>query len=355
MKITASSGSVLGEIQQTNGNPVPTLTEFAIAKGKATGAVTTTRFTHATPAATYAHSCHRDAEYEIARQAVPGGAGFNNKLGAGLDVMMGGISYYWRPFVAGSTPRGRPDGRDLIAELQRQGYTYVNDRTALLTVPSTSGTKLVALFDFALSQGHMSYNADRDPAKEPSLAEMTVKAIDILSNNSNGYFLMVEGGRIDHALHGTNAKRALEDTIAFDDAIKAALAKVDLTNTLVVVTADHDHTMAFNGYGKIGSPILGNNINYQTGKPSLDADGMPYSTLVFGNGPNRKDVRVAIDTAIVEGLDYQQESAIRVGNGNESHGGGDVQLYAAGAAAKTFKGTIDNTKVFSLVKAAGGL
>jgi alkaline phosphatase len=349
--VTGVSNSVTNCLP-TNGNPVTTLTEFAIAKGKATGAVTTTRFTHATPAATYAHSCHRDAEYEIARQAVPGGAGFNTKLGAGLDVMMGGISYYWRPFVASSTPRGRPDGRDLIAELQGQGYTYVSDRAALLAAPDT---KLIALFDFALAQGHMSYNVDRDPAKEPSLAEMTTKAIDILSKNANGYFLMVEGGRIDHALHGTNAKRALDDTIAFDDAIKAALAKVDLTNTLIVVTADHDHTMAFNGYGKLGSPILGNNINYQTGKLSLDADGMPYSTLVFGNGPNRKDVRAAIDTTIVEGLNYQQESAIRVGNGNESHGGGDVQLYATGAAAKTFKGTIDNTKVFSLVKAAGGL
>jgi alkaline phosphatase len=184
---------------------------------------------------------------------------------------------------------------------------------------------------------------------------MTTKAIELLSKNSKGYFLMVEGGRIDHALHATNARRALVDTIAFDDAIKAALATVDLSNTLIVVTADHDHTMAFNGYGKRGSPILGNNISYHTGKPSLDADGVPYSTLVFGNGPNRKDTRVTVDTSIVEGLDYQQESAIRTANGGESHGGGDVQLYGAGAGAKIFKGTIDNTKVFSLVKSAAGL
>ena len=338
-----------------NGTPVMTLTEYAIAQGKATGTVTTTRLTHATPAATYAHSCHRDAEYEIARQAVPGGAGANPKLGTGLDVMMGGISYYWRPYVAATTPRGRPDGRDLVAELQSKGYTYVNDLASMKAAPTAAGSKLLALFDFALPQGHMSYNVDRDPTREPSLAEMTAKAIDILSTNPKGYFLMVEGGRIDHALHGTNAKRALEDTIAFDDAIKLALAKVDLTNTLIVVTADHDHTMAFNGYGKRGSPILGNNINYQTGKLSLDADGVPYSTLVFGNGPNRKDTRVTVDTAVVEGLDYQQEAAIRTNNGGESHGGGDVQLYTAGAGAKAFKGTMDNTKVFSLVKSAGAL
>ncbi len=352
---TGVSNSVTNCAATGNGTPVMTLTEYAIAQGKAAGTVTTTRLTHATPAATYAHSCHRDAEYEIARQAVPGGAGANAKLGTGLDVMMGGISYYWRPYVAVTTPRGRPDGRDLIAEMQAKGYTFATDLASMNAAPTTSGSKLLALFDFALPQGHMSYNVDRDPTKEPSLSEMTSKAIDILSKNPKGYFLMVEGGRIDHALHGTNAKRALEDTIAFDDAIKMALGKADLTNTLIVVTADHDHTMAFNGYGKRGSPILGNNINYQTGKPSLDADGVPYSTLVFGNGPNRKDTRVTVDTSIVEGLDYQQEAAIRTNNGGESHGGGDVQLYSVGAAAKTFKGTMDNTKVFSLVKSAAGL
>jgi alkaline phosphatase len=113
----------------------------------------------------------------------------------------------------------------------------------------------------------MSYELDRDPAKEPSLADMTTKAIDVLSKNSNGYFLMVEGGRIDHALHGTNAKRALEDTIAFDDAIKAVLAKVDLNNTLIVVTADHDHTMAFNGYSHKGNDILGKSTTTAPSRP----------------------------------------------------------------------------------------
>ena len=339
-----------------NGAASTTLLELAIAKGKATGAVTTARLTHATPGATYAHVCHRNAEYEIARQAVPAGAGFNAKLGTGVDVMMGGISYYWRPYNAATTPKGRPDGRDLVAEMQAKGYAFASDLTTFNAVPTTAGTKVLALFDQALSQGHMSYEADRDPAKEPSLAQMTVKAIDILSKNANGYVLMVEGGRIDHALHGTNAYRALTDTIAFDDAIKAALGKVDLTNTLIVVTADHDHTMAFNGYGKRGTPILGLNVSYATGANSLDADGLPYTTLVFGNGSNRPDMRVALDGTAVQGKEYLQEVAIRRGSpGSETHGGGDVQLYATGAAAKTFKGTIDNTRVFTLLKSAGGL
>ncbi|WP_085317377.1 alkaline phosphatase [Derxia lacustris] len=355
-KDTATNVSdAVNNCSTSNGAAVTTLLEYAIAKGKGTGAVTTARLTHATPAATYAHVCHRNAEYEIARQAVPGGAGFNTRLGNGVDVLMGGISSYWRPYDA-TAKRGRPDGRDLVAELKAKGYSYASDLTTFNALPTAAGTKVIALFDQALSQGHMSYEADRDPTKEPSLAEMTSKAIDILSKNSNGYVLMVEGGRIDHALHGTNAYRAVTDTVAFDDAVKAALAKVDLTNTLIVVTADHDHTMAFNGYGKKGTPILGLNVNYATGANSLDANQLPYTTLVFGGGNNRPDTRTALDSATVQGKDYLQEVVIKRGDvGSETHGGGDVQLYATGAASKTFKGTIDNTKVFTLLKSAGGL
>lgn len=175
---------------------------------------------------------------------------------------------------------------------------------------------------------------------------------------------MVEGGRIDHALHGTNAKRVMDDTIAFDDAIKAALDEMkkrdpDLKNTLIVITADHDHTMTFNGYGKRGSNVLGTVKSYKDGKEMVDADGKNYTTLVFGNGPNRPATR----TNLVEGNadktqvlhdDYLQETAVKLGS--ETHGGGDVMLFAtgAGAASKTFKGTIDNTKVFSLITNAFG-
>ena len=335
-----------------NGLASTTLLELASAKGKATGAVSTARLTHATPAATYAHVCHRGAEYEIARQAVPGGAGYNVRLDNGVDVLMGGISHYWRPYVAGSRPQGRPDGRDLVAELQAKGYTFVNDLATLNAAPAAPGVRLIGLFDFAEAQGHMSYELDRDPTKEPSLAQMTAKAIDVLAKNPNGYFLMVEGGRIDHALHATNARRALVDTIAFDDAIRTALAKIDPTDTLVVVTADHDHTMAFNGGGRRGSDILGINTNVATGKPKLDVNNNTYTTLLFGNGPNRPNTRATAAANAVAGTDYLQEAAIR--RSSETHGGGDVMLFATGAGAQTFKGTIDNTRVFLLVKSAAG-
>jgi alkaline phosphatase len=352
--VTPNVGSAINNCASSgNGLAVPTILEQAIAKGKGTGVVTTARLTHATPAVTYAHICNRNAEYDIARQAVPGGVGYNAALGtSGIDVLLGGVSYFWRPFDSVKMPKGRPDGRDLVAELQSKGYVSVSDLTSLNAAPASG--KLVGLFDQAMSQGQMSYELDRDPALEPSLAQMTTKAIDILSKNPSGYFLMVEGGRIDHALHGSNAKRALTDTIAFDDAIKAALDKVDLTNTLVVVTADHDHTMAFNGYSHKGNDILGKTTDVKTKKPVLAADGKPFTTLVFGNGGTpRKTARDDLTNVDTSGnKDYQQEVGVQLSS--ETHGGGDVMLFATGAGSNVFKGSIDNTRVFGMLRQAFG-
>ncbi len=336
-----------------NGAASRTLLELAIAKHKATGIVTTGRLTSGPAAAAYAHVCHRDAEFDVARQAVPGGAGFNANLGHGVDLMMGGISSTWRPFDAAKRPRGRPDGRELVGELQTLGYTFVSDLTSMNAAPLEAGSRLIGLYDFAEDQGAMSYELDRDPKREPSLAAMTAKAIDVLSTNRNGYVLIVQGARIDHALHANNARRALTDTIAFDEAIKAALDKVDLAKTLVIVTGDHDSTMTLIGGGLRGSDVLGLHMNPVTGKPDVDAGGLPYTSLVFGTGPNRPDKRVPLDSPTVLQKDYVQESAIRVNAG--TNGGSDVVLRASGAGASAFKGTMENTRVFALIQKAADL
>lgn len=342
-----------------NGKSVATILELAKAKGKAVGAITTTELTHATPAATFSHICNRNAQYAIAAQAVPGGAGYNAALGDGVDVLMGGGRNHFTPFDASTNKSGRADGRNLLTELAAKGYTVAANKTEMQAAPNNK--KFIGLYS---SKSHLEYELDRvatpplgEGASQPSLAEMTTKAIDLLSQNPNGFFLMVEGGRIDHALHATNAKRALADTIAFDDAIKAAIDKIkltdpNLTNTLIVVTADHDHTLAFNGYGKRGNPILDINRDYKTGLPTKDADGNTYTTLVFGNGPNRPNLRTNLDSATVLGDNYLQETGVRLSS--ETHGGGDVKLFATGVNSKLFKGTIDNTKVFSFLKTAFG-
>ena len=336
----------------TNGKSVPTLLEQMKAAGYGTGVVSTTRITHATPAATYSHVCHRDAENTIAAALVPGGAGYNSALTDGVDVIFGGGTSY---FTAKADGGKRNDSRNLLTEFKTQKYSVAANKADFDKLP-VDGRKIVGLF----TKDHMAYDLDRDASKEPSLAEMTGKAIDALSAKKKGFFLMVEGGRIDHALHATNARRALQDTVAFDNAIKMALEKMQkvdpgLKNTLVVVTADHDHTLNLNGYARrtgkteAGKPgVLGLVKNYVDGKASSDVDGNPYTIIGFGNGPSRLATRGAISDSALESKDYLQEAVVPLAS--ETHGGADVFLGAQGMGADSFSGVIENTDVFKLIK-----
>ncbi len=199
----------------------------------------------------------------------------------------------------------------------------------------------------------MSYDLDRDPKREPSLAEMTAKAIDVLNANPNGFVLVVEAGRIEDAMHATNAKRALVDALAFDDAVRTTLERVDLGKTLVVVAGDHDTAMTMIGGNRRGADPLGLHLNPVTGKPDVDENGSTYTSLVFGTGPNRPDRRAALDTPTVLRNDYQQEAAIKLATG--TNGGGDVLVRAAGAGSSVVHGTFDNTQLFTLIRRAAEL
>jgi alkaline phosphatase len=345
-----------------SGTPVPTLLELAKARGLATGIVTTTSVTDATPAATYAHACHRKLQNQIAAMMVPGGAGYNAALGSGIDLVFGGGAQYFRPAAGGGQ---RQDGRDLLAELQARGYRVANDAAGFNAL-APSNQPAIALF----AQDDLAYDAERDPSRQPSLAEMTRKAVAMLAQRSGdkGFFLMVEGGLIDHALHGTRAKRALQETAAFDAALKAALIeaqKVDpgLKHTLIVATADHDHTLLINGYSPRSGPttpdkpgVLGLVRSIPDGKLKLDKDGAPYTILGFGTGEHRvqgsRAAQAGLLDAIVSADDYHQEAAVHMKS--ETHGGADVYLGAAGAGAELFRGTIDNTRVFTLIRQAAG-
>jgi alkaline phosphatase len=334
-----------------NGRAAATILELAKARGKAVGAITTTELTHATPASTFAHVCNRNMAYSIAAQLVPGGAGYNGALGDGVDVLMGGGRNHFTPFDAARNPKGRPDGRDMLAELAARGYAVASTRAGM---QAAAGGKFVGIYS---DTSHLDYELTRK-ATQPSLPEMTAKSIDLLGANPNGFFLMVEGGKIDHALHDSNAKNALVETVAFDDAVQTAIDKMrvldpQLRNTLIIVTADHDHTLVINGYARRGNPILDIVRDYGTGEPATDADGKTFTTLVFGNGPNRPGLRADVDSAAALADDYHQETGVRLRG--ESHGGGDVKLYALGAGADAFKGTMENTRVFHLMKAAFGL
>jgi alkaline phosphatase len=356
---------------------LPTLLERAEQRGLATGVVTTTRITHATPASTYAHTPNRDWEYagqlppgatlpDIAAQLVQ-----RQRTGNGIEVVLGGGRESMLPVEMADPEypdrRGRRrDGRNLINEwLEAQpGSTFVWNREQLL---AAGDGPLLGLFE----PSHMRYEADRskDRAGEPSLAEMTRVAIARLRKQRKGYFLMVEGGRIDHGHHAGNAYRALTDTIAFSDAVRAATEAVDARDTLILVTADHSHTLTIGGYPARGNPILGLVRGPGATAPERDAQGRPYTTLSYANGPGFNIVEGNIDEAprrpAAAGRDrdlsdvdttaagFHQQSLVPLAG--ETHGGEDVALFARGPGSELVRGSIAQNEIFHIARRALGL
>ncbi|MCR2043668.1 alkaline phosphatase [Anaerosalibacter massiliensis] len=204
-----------------NQKPIETILEKAQKNKKSTGIVTTTRVTHATPACFASHNINRGNETEIAVDII------ENKV----DVILGGGKVN---FIDKKDGGKRKDGRNLIEEAKNIGYKYIETKNDLKNI---NDGKILGLFN----NSHINYKLDRNSSVEPNLEEMTNKAIDILSKNNKGFFLMVEGGRIDHAAHGNDPGTMVNEVLDFDEAVKAAyeFAKKD-KQTLVIVTADHE-------------------------------------------------------------------------------------------------------------------
>lgn len=230
-------------------------------EGRSTGIVTTTRVTHATPAGAYAHTtdrdweddnlvvqsgCNSDVVDDIAEQLVFGETGKNFK------VIFGGGSRHFvnSSFTEHGTTGRRRDSKHLINEWTNMKTTrkFIRNRQELINVNASDVDEIMGLFN----GDHISYYIDivRDKQEEvmPTLTDMTTKAIEILERDEKGYFLLVEGGRIDHGHHRTQAKHAISEAVEFSRAIEAALKLVDLEETLIVVTADHGHVMTMAGY-----------------------------------------------------------------------------------------------------------
>lgn len=384
-----------GDAAGVKGHRLRTLFEEAEFRGLSTGLVTTARITHATPAACYAHSPERGWEADsrlpdqaraihfpdIARQLV------EFLPGDGLEVALGGGRASFLPDEMPDpehpSKRGaRRDGRDLTAEWSRRPNSrYVWNRKEFFAIDPSKTDHLLGLFE----PSHMHFEIDRarDVAGEPSLAEMTAKALAILGRNPKGFVLMVEGGRIDHAHHLGNAHRALTETIALSDAVRTALDQTDPSETLVIVTADHGHVFTIAGYPRRGNPILGKvEGNDSQGEPSgeyaRDALGLPYTTLGYQNGPGytgardgqpegpkrttpeplvtgQKGIRSGrpdlseVDTAAP---DFLQEAAVPLTS--ETHSGEDVPVYAGGPGAQLFHGVQEQSYLYhAMVEALG--
>ncbi|PWE18819.1 alkaline phosphatase [Marinicauda salina] len=335
-----------------------TLLERAEDRGLATGVVSTARLTHATPATAYAHVPDRGWETDAAMPAEAVEAGCRDiarqlvefDRGDGIDLALGGGRAAFLTAEAGGQ---RADGRDLTAEWRSAGGAYVEDRDSLLAA-ADGDAPVLGLF----TDSHMSYEADRDPTAEPSLEEMTAVAIERLSRDADGFYLMVEAGRVDHAHHATNAYRALADAQEFAQAIDRAAAMVDLDETLILVTADHGHTFTMAGYPRRGNPILGL-VHPPAPDLSEDAtpayparDGRPYTTLGYYTGPHQRPADGALTDAEARDPDYRQESAVPMGS--EAHSGEDVIAYATGPQAHLVDGVMEQHTLFHIIEHAYG-
>lgn len=335
---------------------VPTLLEQAEDAGIATGVISTARLTHATPAATYAHVPNRDweSDADLSESAVSGGCrDIARQLiefdhGDGIELAMGGGRRAFIPATAADPEydgvRGsRGDGRDLTEEwvAAREGAVYVWNQAGFEALSAADPGPVLGLFD----PSHMQYEADRgdDPGGEPSLSDMTRFAIDKLSRNPRGFFLMVEGGRIDHGHHAGNAYRALTDTVELSRAVAVALEATDAANTLILVTADHSHTMTISGYPKRGNPILGK-VETPLGTLARDSEGRPYTTLGYANGPGYRAQPPDLSEVDTQALNYRQMAAFPLPS--ETHGGEDVAAYATGPGAEAVRGVMEQNRLY---------
>jgi len=347
-------------------NAAKTIFELAEDAGLATGVVSTARITHATPASVYSHVPNRNWENdaEVARSNVGACPDIARQLvewpyGDGLELALGGGRANFLPSTMTDPEHAeimgaRADGRNLAAEwAAKPGHAYVWNTQQLNAAPRDA--RVLALF----SPSHMAYENDRarDPGGEPSLSEMTAAAISRLSQHDEGYVLMIEGGRIDHAHHEGRAGEALSETIAYDEAVKTALAMTSRDDTLIVVTADHSHTLTISGYAQRGNPILGLSAN--NGQPARAQDGKPYTTLGYANGPGSVYAEGATPAARPDltGIDttaqgFHQQTLVPLGS--ETHAGEDVPLYAWGPGDAMFSGTIEQNVVFHAMARALG-
>ncbi|MCX5734113.1 MAG: alkaline phosphatase [candidate division NC10 bacterium] len=339
--------------------PVKTILEIARDKGMATGLVTTSGITDATPAAFASHVAHRSDEASVAEQ----------ELQAGVVVLLGGRKQF---FLSEAAAGRRKDGRNLLDEARAAGYAVIDSADELKRI---EGGKVLGLFNM----GNMAYEIDRATTAEPSLAEMTAKTLQVLSQNSKGFFAMIEGGRIDHAAHRNDAAGAIRDTLAFDQAVGVVLEfQQKNPDTLVIVTADHETG---------GMALIGNS------KDSKDYVGIDLAAIqnvqasfevvegALGKNPTPEKVREVVKTYLaIEITDDEAKTVItdpirkldpynytypmmhslafvlrpylRVGWGSQTHTASPLLAFGSGPGSETLVGFRHNTDLFRIMKAA---
>ncbi|KNC27332.1 hypothetical protein FF38_07241 [Lucilia cuprina] len=354
---------------QNPANWVDSIAKWAQDAGKDAGLVTTARVTHASPAGVYAHIAQRgwenDAEIiaagcsakdnvDIARQLVEW------EVGRKLKVIMGGGR---RNFIGVNArdeegiPGERADDRNLIEEWledkrqQNVNASYVWSRKGLNKLNLEKTDYLLGLF----SSSHCPYHGDLERSHialaNPSLSEMTEAALKVLKKNDKGFFLFVEGARIDMAHHDTRARKSLEDTAEFAKAVQVAREMFSEEDTLIVVTSDHSHTMTINGY-----PFRDQDITGLANGPG--DDNLPYTILSYANGPGYYSTygpngRKLITTKDTQKANFEYMATVPLNS--ETHGGDDVGVFVSGPYAQYFSGNYEQTNIPAMMAKAANI
>lgn len=342
--------------------PVQTLIEVAERRGMATGMVVTSRITHATPAAFAAHVEDRGMEDAIADQ----------EIRQGIEVVFGGGRRFFLPPQAGGD---RKDERDLLAAARAMGYTVVEDPAQFEGVDSTP---VLGLF----ANDHMPYEIDRLDEPHLELRDMTRKALELLSGGEEGFFLLVEGSRIDHASHDNDPAASLREVIAYDDAFQAALeyARAD-GRTLVVALSDHSTGGISAGRaiprpelptGELTAPTFWRSfygkseydwkpavlaavrnstavISEALGDPAADARAVMRGLAGIGDLSEEETEALAFARreghALKEVIGEIISRRARVGWTTGAHTAVDVNLYAYGPGSEALRGNMENNDI----------
>jgi len=340
-----------------NGVPCATVLEAAQKRGMKTGLVATSRITHATPGSFAAHVIHRDMENDIALQ----------ELQIKPDLMFGGgLRHFIPKSQAGSS---RTDDLNLLTVAADDGYHVALNANDFNNIPDTKDG-LPALGLFAYSD--MSYEMDRNPAAEPSLLEMATKALSMLldatKDTKEGFFIMIEGSRIDHAGHDNDAAAHLREILEYQEVIDYVKQFIDQNpNTLLISVSDHE----------TGGLSLATNPDYLWYPQVLDvvqnsSSALATALLNFPGTPEEYDaylnvvitqylgIQDATSTeintlnAFVTAKDYYNTTytlahmvSVRAHIGWSTHGHSavDVNLYAYGTMSSQLDGNMENTDI----------
>ncbi|WP_375199730.1 alkaline phosphatase [Bacillus sp. RS11] len=320
--------------------PVANVLEGAKQQGKATGLISTSEIQHATPAGFSAHVTNRSQYDNIAEQQV-----YQN-----IDVVLGGGSESLTP---GTTKNARKDGENLVNVLNEKNYDIVKTRDELL---NSTSSKIWGSF----APSALAYDLDRAKTKptEPTLAEMTGKAIDTLKKDEDGFFLFVEGSKVDWAAHNNDTIGIISDILSFDDAVKEAVdfAKED-GNTMVIAVTDHGNSGITMGNANTSS-------TYSSIPVSAYIDPLKKATMTVEGALSqlKEDKSNLVEVAALYGLDNLTEDELatlksakdigdemvkmlanraNIGYTTGGHTGEDVFLYSYGPSKIT--GLVENT------------